>query len=372
MLRQTERGIGMDFPRLLGRSLVAQVPLLGVALVALAAQQVLAVAEPRMDVPAGSSLLLVMLSTVLVLAVVLVAGLFLKMLLNGRPAHPALLLVRQLWRFLRDARAMALGLPALASLVVFIYAFSIVKGNIPMLRPFAWDQTFDRWDAALHFGRRPWQWLQPVLGHWPVTFLLNVAYNLWFVVMFGVWLHFAFMTASGVQRTRFFLAFMLLWMIGGGVFAIAFSSAGPCFFGAGHLGFSPDPYAGLMAYLNRANAVVPIWALDVQAELWKLHAAGSAEASLSAMPSMHNGSTLLFALASAGWPAWIRRGLWAYVPVIFMGSIHLGYHYAVDGYAGWALALAAWWISGALARRWEATAAATRFRAVFAESPASL
>jgi len=362
----------MGFGRLLGQSALAQVPLLGMALAALAAEQVLGLAYPRMSVPASSSVLLVLLSTLVMLGLVLVAGLFLKMLLIDRPAHPTVQLVRLVWRFLCDSRAMALGLPVLASLVVFIYAFSVVKGNIPVFQPFAWDRTFDRWDVALHFGRRPWQWLQPVLGHWPVTFVVNVVYNLWFVAMFGVWLHFAFMTAPGVQRTRFFLAFMLLWMVGGGALAIVFSSAGPCFFGAGHLGLSPDPYADLMAYLTRADAVVPIWALDVQADLWKLHAAGSAEASLSAMPSMHNGSTLLFAMASSGWPAWIRRCLWAYVPVIFVGSIYLGYHYAVDGYAGWMLALAAWWIAGAMARRWEATAMATRFRNAFAESPASL
>ena len=112
--------------------------------------------------------------------------------------------------------------------------------------------------------------------------------------------------------------------------------------------------------------------LEVQRELWRLYLAGSAEGSISAMPSMHNGSALLFALASGGWLPWIRRGLWAYVAVIFAGSIHLGYHYAVDSYVAWALALALWWTAEPVARRWEATAVATRFRAAFAESPASL
>jgi PAP2 superfamily len=192
------------------------------------------------------------------------------------------------------------------------------------------------------------------------------------VVMFAVWLRFAFMPPPGVQRTRFFLTFMLLWMTGGGLLAVIFSSAGPCFYGAGHLGLSPDPYAPLMAYLRDAGKSVPIWALDVQQGLWTLHVAKSAEASVSAMPSMHNGSALLFALASAGWWPWIRRFLWAYVAVIFMGSIHLGYHYAVDSYVAWALTLAIWRVAGPVARRWEATAAATRLRTAFAESPASL
>ena len=357
---------------LLWLSTRAQAPLLGLALLFAAAQLLLGSYYPDMDMPAESAVLLVLISTLLTVAIVLVATLFVQMAMTERPKHPTLHLLGMIWRFLRDARTTALGLPVFASLVVFIYAFSNVKGNIPVLQPFAWDSTLDHLDMVLHFGRRPWEWLQPLLGHWPITFVLNVLYNLWFVVMFSVWLHYAFRTAPGAPRTRFFFAFMLLWMIGGGLFAVLFSSAGPCFYGPGYLGLTPDPYAALMTYLHRANDIVPIWAVSTQEELWRLHAEGSAEASVSAMPSMHNGTTLLFALASAGWPAWIRRVLWAYVGVIFVGSVHLAYHYAVDAYAGWALALAMWWAAGRLARRWETTAAATRFRNAFAQSSASL
>jgi hypothetical protein len=360
------------FPTLLWLSTLAQAPMAGIALLFLAAQLVLGVIYPAMDVPAGNSVLLVLISTLVTVAMVLVAYVFVVMVMTERPRHPTLQLLRRIWNFLRDARAMALGLPVFVSLVVFVYAFSNVKGNIPVFQPFAWDPTLDHWDKLLHFGRRPWEWLQPLLGHWPVTFAVNVLYNLWFVVMFSVWLHYAFMSAPGIQRTRFFLAFMLLWMIGGGLFAVLLSSAGPCFYGPGYLGYTPDPYAPLMAYLHSANDIVPIWAVSIQQGLWAFHAQGSAEASVSAMPSMHNGSALLFALASAGWPRWLRRALWAYVAVIFVGSVHLGYHYAVDGYAGWALALAMWRVAGMIARRWEATAPALRFRAAFAESPASL
>jgi hypothetical protein len=37
--------------------------------------------------------------------------------------------------------------------------------------------------------------------------------------------------------------------------------------------------------------------------------------------------------------------------VILVGSVHLGWHYAVDGYAGIAGALILWWIAGAALRR---------------------
>ena len=57
----------------------------------------------------------------------------------------------------------------------------------------------------------------------------------------------------------------------------------------------------------------------------------------------------LFALAA--WRLNRIAGILAsiFAGVIFIGSVHLGWHYAVDGYVGFALALAVWWASKPLA-----------------------
>ena len=72
---------------------------------------------------------------------------------------------------------------------------------------------------------------------------------------------------------------------------------------------------------------------------------------ISAMPSLHVAIVTLCAIS--GW--YVNRlvgGLMTlFAIVIFIGSIHLGWHYAVDGYAS-ALATAAIWIAvGRLLRR---------------------
>ena len=65
------------------------------------------------------------------------------------------------------------------------------------------------------------------------------------------------------------------------------------------------------------------------------------------MPSVHNGLAALFALAAsrlnriAGW------ALWAYAALIWLGSIHLGWHYALDGIVGIALTYGIWIVCGA-------------------------
>jgi membrane-associated phospholipid phosphatase len=40
-----------------------------------------------------------------------------------------------------------------------------------------------------------------------------------------------------------------------------------------------------------------------------------------------------------------------FAAIIAVGSVLLAWHYAVDGYAGAAIALACWWLAGRLARR---------------------
>ena len=44
-----------------------------------------------------------------------------------------------------------------------------------------------------------------------------------------------------------------------------------------------------------------------------------------------------------------------YGAVILVGSVHLGWHYAVDGYAGIVMAMVAWWLAGPIVARWDRT-----------------
>jgi hypothetical protein len=251
------------------------------------------------------------------------------------------------------------ALPVFAAMVFFNKAMIELKPAIPAINPFSWDVAFMELDRVMHFGIDPWVILQPVLGFDYVTFAINMAYNFWFVALFSAWFWFGFQKQASELRMRFFLSYMLAWWIGGGLLAVLFSSAGPVYYD--ELGLSPNPYTGLFAYLNDADTRIPLWFLDTQQMLWDGYTGKGPALGISAMPSMHNASAVLFALAFAHVSKGLGRFFAAYAVVILIGSVHLGWHYAIDGYAGVLIALFSWWAAGHLARFFVSRPATARY-----------
>ena len=222
--------------------------------------------------------------------------------------------------------------------------------------------NLDRW---LHFGYHPWEILQPIFGYAPVTFLININYNVWFMVMWTIFIWQAFATEPSILRTRFFISFLLIWSVGGSIFAVTFSSAGPAYFES--LNLSPNPYKELMTYLYQVNETLPIWALSTQEMLWQSYInQDGLVAGISAMPSMHNATAVLFALL--GWQVSRAHGigLTLFAIMIFIGSVHLGWHYAVDAYLGAAITIIIWWFAGKAAVWSDKSSAARTYRAQYA------
>lgn len=265
-----------------------------------------------------------------------------------KPESPSRQMIADVRGLFRNPAVLFTGWPVLLAMVLFNKSMLELKPMIPLLKPFSWDTTLAEWDRALHFGYNPWELLQPLLAFDSVTFVVNNCYNFWFVALFGSFMWFGFASRMSVNRTQFFLAYMLAWWVGGGLLAVAFSSAGPVYYG--NLGLSPDPFAPLMAYLHDVDTRLPIWALDTQKLLWDGYTGKSTPIGISAFPSLHNASALIFALATWKQSRGLGIAFSVYVVIIFMGSVHLGWHYAVDGYAGIVIAAVSWWIAGFIAR----------------------
>ena len=237
---------------------------------------------------------------------------------------------------------------SLITITPLMVSFSALKEFIPIIHPFSWDPTFEHWDRVIGFGYAPWELLQSVIGYPFVTMLIDIAYNLWLIVIFGVLIWQAFFAAASLTRMQYLLAFSLSWFIAGNLLAIAFASVGPCYFGFLH---SPDPYAAQLAYLRETSREWPLLAPLVQDRLWASYVdTKGVNIGISAMPSMHVVAAVLTALIARRSGKLLGVVLTVYAVVIVIGSVHLAWHYAVDGIVGIGLAILFWHVAGVLVR----------------------
>jgi PAP2 superfamily len=223
------------------------------------------------------------------------------------------------------------GLPIFIAFIFFFSTFTSMKFLIPDIKPFEWDTYFMKADLALHLGLDPWRILQPVLGYPVITRIISFIYILWLPAFFFVLYWQLFRFKDHELRMRFFYTFILTWAINGTFLAIFFSSAGPCFF---EKVTGADYYAQLMDYLRATNETYQIYSVYTQDLLWRNHVdkAQLLGGGISAFPSVHVSTVFLFVLMARNID---RLRLWifgAFFLVILLGSIHLGWHYAVDGY----------------------------------------
>ena len=268
-----------------------------------------------------------------------------------RPERLVAYMARDLrYRLLTPERLLS-GLLVLSVLPIFISVFTSFKILIPAIQPYAWDPIFAEWDRLLHGGHHPWELLHPLFGRPLLTSIVNAGYHLWFFILYGIVFWQAFSLGNKALRAQFFLAFLLSWALLGNGAATLLASVGPCYYGA--VTGLDDPFAPLMAYLHQANEVFPVWALGVQDMLWQGYQSDIVERGhgISAMPSMHVSAAMLFALVS--WRADRRLGavMVFFILLTLVGSVHLGWHYAIDGYFSLLATIPIWKLAGWLAAR---------------------
>lgn len=296
----------------------------------------------RPDMLAGNSLLYVQSMVVLLVADII------WLLVRHRPARPAMFLRKRYAAAALRSRFVA-RMPMLAMIVCIMPVFSLLKPLVPAINPYDWDQTLIAWEIAL-FGTDAWRVLQPLVGYPIVTSFLSVLYHAWLLLMYPGTLVILFYRGGDLIRRQYVLSFVLIWTVIGGAMAIAFSSVGPCFLepimGNPH-------FADQMAYLRAANEQYPVLVLHVQEMLldWHRNSSDGLGRGITAMPSMHVAMAFLYFLAIRHVSKAAGRFFFVFFVLIWVGSVHLAYHYALDGAVS-VVATAILWLAAGKGLAW--------------------
>lgn len=238
-----------------------------------------------------------------------------------------------------------LAIPTLMA-PVFLASFTVLKSLIGMRLGFGWDATFANLDSAI-FGTDPWRLTHAVFGPWATRYL-----QFWHVVWGGI-MAFSMvlvpLLTPRVQGARFLLAMFLVWLVTGLLLAAVFSSAGPCFAYKFHpdLAARFEPLRVSLRQMLAGNGAI-LMTQAYLAEYWNAPIATQG-GGISAFPSVHVAVAVLYVLA-----AWrylpLRIVAIAFAITIWIGSIHTGYHYAVDGLATLIIVPVCWVVSGRIVR----------------------
>jgi hypothetical protein len=325
---------------------------------AVGAYMLLVLASGRVD-PADFALLLLSYvegSFAMWLAFAAALGLILlyrKRPVNGEGAGPLGVLgevIKQRWQ--RDRFASWLWPPLLFG--TLMASFNAFKQLVLPAAGFRLDPLLAELDRRLFFGHDPWRVIRALIPTAGEARLIDAAYHAWFAPMAIGVIACAWLPASTYRlRTQYLLSYVAIWVGIGSLLAFLLPSAGPCFYD--HF-VGPNPgFTELMRRLADAQAATgsQFTSLAIQSELLSHYGSQSliVGAGISAMPSVHNALSVLFALAAfkinriAGWVAA------AYAVLIWLGSIYLGWHYAIDGLAAALLTLAIWPLAGLAADR---------------------
>jgi hypothetical protein len=262
-------------------------------------------------------------------------------------------------RLRRDRGASLLWPPLLFA--TLMAAFNCFKQLILVDAGFALDPAFAAIDRAVFLGHEPWRITHALFAHPLASWAIDKAYHGWFLPMSVGVLLCAWLPAGSFRlRTQYLLTYIGVWIALGSGLAYLLPGSGPWYVAA--MEGSGSTFAPLLQQLgadqDAARALIDGAKLDAlanQAMLLRMLGQDTPAigAGISAMPSVHNALAVLFALGAARIDRRAGWLMWGYAAIIWIGSIHLGWHYAIDGIVAAVLTIGLWRVAGAAAARLE-------------------
>ena len=216
-----------------------------------------------------------------------------------------------------------------------------IKQAIPLINSNMYDYLFQNLDRISHLGINPNTLTVKLLGNHYIAGFLDRIYISWYLTKPMVLAYFAIIPDRSTH-IRFFTCYFAMWIFGG-LTALALPSLGPIYMNAEWFANLNIPFANKLQALLLKHYSAAL----LNPEKYKVFIYEG----IAAFPSLHVGIIALFAFFI--WKINRKAGIamFVYVALIQIGSVLLGWHYAIDGYFGIGLAWGLYKLSEKLDRK---------------------
>lgn len=240
------------------------------------------------------------------------------------------------------------GLLLLCSWAFFMDTFVSVKAMLPDMVPFHADRVLMQLDRVL-LGDDAWKVVLPLVPGWLMDEFELFYFLGWALLMVVSLIAAALSPSLRHLRGQYFWSHFVTWAILGNIVAAAFMSAGPILYDQ----VDGRHFASLNAYLSQ---VAPWTDFARSLGIRAIHGDTETGLPISAFPSLHVAqATLLVLLARGVGPKMFAASVGVLL-LVLVGSVALGWHYAVDGIFSIAATLWLWRLVGRFTRAGPAAA----------------
>lgn len=231
---------------------------------------------------------------------------------------------------------------ALSGSLIFAAAFTFVKTSQPYVVPFYADPFFAQIDRALHGGVDPYVLTHQFAAWLPSEAISTLYFMLWAIPAVFFPLILALSDSDTSRKARFLVLFGFVWIGLGNIAAYLGSSAGPIYYDRL---LETARFPGLLTALD-ASGIAASQIGTVQDGLWQVYfeQAQAIGSGISAFPSVHNAVATLIMLYLFERSKWLAPIGIAFCAAILFCSVHIGWHYAIDGYFSILAVTSVWWL----------------------------
>jgi PAP2 superfamily len=232
---------------------------------------------------------------------------------------------------------------------ILFASFNCFKQLVLVDYPFAYDAIYERIDRILFLGQDPWRVAHTMLPGVMTAKIVDMLYHAWFLPMtVGVFACAWLGSESWHLRTQYLFTYMFSWIFVGSFAASLFPAAGPAL--VPYLVDASSKFGELNETLALLDAQIGLDSVAIKDRLLLLHKSHDVVigGGISAMPSVHIALSLAFALAALKINKTFGWCMVGYAVLMWIASLYLGWHYAVDGVVSLLLVWPAWILFGKL------------------------